>query len=128
MTTRPKSGKHVSLRTGGGEGGGLTSQQMKEIKESFDLFDLTGAGTIDVKEVRLALRALGFEPGKEELKAIQERLCPTGTSCKFEDFNALVVEKTTRRDPKEEIASAFQLFDETGTGRVTVETLRKIAR
>jgi Ca2+-binding EF-hand superfamily protein len=32
------------------------------------LFDADGSGTIDVKELKVAMRALGFEPKKEEIK------------------------------------------------------------
>ena len=32
------------------------------------MFDADGSGTIDVKELKVAMRALGFEPKKEEIK------------------------------------------------------------
>ena len=43
----------------------LTEEQKQEIKEAFDLFDTDGSGTIDAKELKVAMRALGFEPKKE---------------------------------------------------------------
>ncbi len=62
----------------------LTEEQKTEIREAFDLFDADGSGTIDVKELKVrnknqfitiknksfqvAMRALGFEPKKEEIK------------------------------------------------------------
>ena len=45
----------------------LTTEQKQEIREAFDLFDLDGSGTIDVKELKVAMRALGFEPKREEI-------------------------------------------------------------
>ncbi|KAL7697536.1 centrin [Lotmaria passim] len=48
----------------------LTKDQMEEIREAFDLFDTDGSGTIDVRELRIAMRALGFEPRKEELRQL----------------------------------------------------------
>ncbi|CDJ69987.1 hypothetical protein, conserved [Eimeria necatrix] len=47
-----------------------TEKQRADIKEAFDLFDAEGTGTIDAKEVRVALRALGFEPSRDELKRL----------------------------------------------------------
>ena len=44
----------------------LTEEQKQEIKEAFDLFDTDGSGEIDSKELKVAMRALGFEPKKEE--------------------------------------------------------------
>ena len=63
----------------------LTEEQKTEIREAFDLFDADGSGNIDVKElkvnqtlfdfiqttnafIQVAMRALGFEPKKEEIK------------------------------------------------------------
>ena len=46
----------------------LTEEQKQEIKEAFDLFDTEGLGQIDAKELKVAMRALGFEPKKEEVK------------------------------------------------------------
>ena len=51
----------------------LTEEQKQEIKEAFDLFDTDGSGSIDAKELKVAMRALGFEPKKEEIqKMIQD--------------------------------------------------------
>ena len=47
---------------------GLTEDEIEEIKEAFDLFDTSGSGTIESKELKVALRALGFEPTKDEIK------------------------------------------------------------
>ena len=48
--------------------GELTEEQKQEIREAFDLFDTDGSGTIDAKELKVAMRALGFEPKKEEIQ------------------------------------------------------------
>nr|POE68090.1 caltractin [Quercus suber] len=40
---------------------GLTQQKRQEIKEAFELFDTDGSGTVDAKELNVAMRALGFE-------------------------------------------------------------------
>ena len=49
----------------------LTEEQKQEIREAFDLFDTDGSGTIDAKELKVAMRALGFEPKKEEIKKVR---------------------------------------------------------
>ena len=48
----------------------LSEKQKKDIKEAFDLFDSDGSGVIDIKELKVALRALGFEPKKDEIKKL----------------------------------------------------------
>lgn len=51
----------------GGAGGGgrgkqtLDEESMEEIKEAFSLFDTEGKGAIDIRELKAAFRALGFQ-------------------------------------------------------------------
>ena len=45
----------------------MALEQKQEIfKEAFDLFVTDGSGSIDAKELKVAMRALGFEPKKED--------------------------------------------------------------
>lgn len=45
----------------------LNETQKNEIKKAFDFFDITGSGTIEAKNLKVVLRALGFDPSKEEI-------------------------------------------------------------
>ena len=45
----------------------LTDAQKEEVTEAFKLMDSGGTGNIEVNELKVALRALGFEPQKEEI-------------------------------------------------------------
>ena len=46
----------------------LTEEQKLELQEAFNMFDTDGSGKIQANELRVALRALGFEPSKDELR------------------------------------------------------------
>mmetsp|Transcript_17969 Transcript_17969/g.20740 ORF Transcript_17969/g.20740 Transcript_17969/m.20740 type:complete len:89 (-) Transcript_17969:162-428(-) len=48
----------------------LTESQKAEIKEAFDLFDTSGSGIIEAKELKVALQALGFEPDRSEIEKL----------------------------------------------------------
>ena len=52
----------------------LNEEQRAEIKEAFDLFDTNGSGIIDLQDLKVALRALGFEPAKSEIKTLINEL------------------------------------------------------
>jgi len=51
----------------------LTHDQVEEIREAFKLFDTDDSGHIDADELKVAMRAMGFEPKRDEVrKMIQE--------------------------------------------------------
>ncbi|KAI8114414.1 hypothetical protein M9434_002538 [Picochlorum sp. BPE23] len=108
---------------------GLTEEQRQEIREAFDLFDTDGSGSIDAKELKVAMRALGFEPMKEEVKKMISDVDTDGSgTIGFDDFMALMTAKMAERDPREEIMKAFRLFDDDETGKITFKNLKRVAK
>jgi len=112
----------------------LTDQQKAEVKEAFDLFDTDGSGVIEAKELKVALRALGFEPQKDEIKRLINEVDRSGGkerdvtgTIDFKEFLEIMTLKMSEKDNKEEIQKAFELFDMDGTGSITFESLRQIA-
>ena len=95
----------------------LTEEQKQEIREAFDLFDTDGSGSIDAKELKVAMRALGFEPKKEEIKKMIADIDTDGSgTIDFNEFLEMMTAKMSERDPMEEIIKAFRLFDDDETG------------
>jgi hypothetical protein len=43
----------------------IDADQLEELREAFNLFDIDGDGHIDAKELKAAMRALGFENTKK---------------------------------------------------------------
>ncbi|XP_030595277.1 caltractin [Archocentrus centrarchus] len=107
----------------------LTEEQKQEIKEAFDLFDTDGTGTIDVKELKVAMRALGFEPKKEEIKKMIADIDKEGSgTIDFGDFLSIMTLKMSEKDSKEEILKAFRLFDDDCTGKISFKNLKRVAK
>ncbi|XP_029298245.1 caltractin [Cottoperca gobio] len=107
----------------------LTEEQKQEIKEAFDLFDTDGTGTIDVKELKVAMRALGFEPKKEDIKKMIADIDKEGSgTIDFSDFLSIMTVKMSEKDCKEEILKAFRLFDDDGTGKISFKNLKRVAK
>ncbi|KAF5835223.1 hypothetical protein DUNSADRAFT_7712 [Dunaliella salina] len=112
-----------------GRVGGLTEEQKQEIREAFDLFDTDGSGTIDAKELKVAMRALGFEPKKEEIKKMIADIDKDGSgTIDFEEFLQMMTSKMGERDSREEIIKAFKLFDDDNTGFITLKNLKRVAK
>uniref|UniRef100_UPI0037E826BD uncharacterized protein cetn4 n=1 Tax=Semicossyphus pulcher TaxID=241346 RepID=UPI0037E826BD len=107
----------------------LTEEQKQEIKEAFDLFDTDGTGTIDVKELKVAMRALGFEPKKEEIKKMIADIDKEGSgTIDFGAFLSMMTLKMGEKDSKEEILKAFRLFDDDCTGKISFKNLKRVAK
>ena len=106
----------------------LSDEQRQEIKEAFDLFDTEGRNEIDIKELKVAMRALGFEPKKEEVNRLIKEIDRDNRGViKFEDFNEIMSQKVAERDPVEEMKKAFMLLCEDNQERITLKSLKKTA-
>merc|ERR1711924_125552 len=80
--------------------GGLTEEQIEEIREAFNLFDADNSGAIDVRELKAAMRALGFEVKKEELKKMISDIDNDGNgSIEFQEFLEMMTGRWARRTP-----------------------------
>lgn len=67
------------------------------------------------------MRALGFEPKKEEIKKMVQEIDKDGSgTLSFDDFLALMAAKMADKDSKEEILKAFRLFDDDDTGTYSI--------
>jgi len=107
----------------------LTEEQKQEIREAFDLFDTDGSGTIDAKELKVAMRALGFEPKKEEIKKMISDIDKDGSgTIDFSEFLEMMTAKMSERDSREEILKAFRLFDDDETGKISFRNLKRVAK
>lgn len=52
----------------------LNLEQKRDLKEAFDILDSDGKGLIDVRDLKVAFRALGYEPKMDEIKSIVSNL------------------------------------------------------
>ncbi|KAI7503740.1 hypothetical protein KC367_g1565 [Hortaea werneckii] len=132
----------------------LSEEQREEVNEAFSLFDLDRDAHIDYHELRVALKALGFDLPKSEILSIlqthgipasslsasskapaslaqQQAPAFTGPSrllLSHQAFQLVAAQRILSRDPREEILRAFELFDSEGKGRIDLQDLRRVAR
>ncbi|XP_023605010.1 centrin-2-like, partial [Myotis lucifugus] len=85
----------------------LSPQQIQELRQAFDPFDTDATGTTDVKELKVVMRAMGFEPKKEEIMKMISEIDP--------------------EDSKEDILKAFKLFDDDETGTISFDNLKRVS-
>jgi centrin-3 len=99
------------------------------LREAFDLFDADKTGTIDLHELKVLMRALGFEVKKAEVIKLVHDVDPNNVgTVDYEHFLEIMSDKYSERDPEEEIHKAFQLFDDDNTKRISLKNMRRVAR
>ena len=75
------------------------------------------------------MRALGFEPKKEEIKKMISDIDKDGNgNIDFNEFLEMMTAKMSERDSREEILKAFRLFDDDETGKITLKNLKRVAK
>ena len=131
----------------------LTDLEKQEIQEAFKLFDTDNDEKIDYHELKVALRALGFDVKKTDLQKVMADYDVDNTGkITVEDFNEICESKRIflaklkfrlkiywlcvfiaknmilERDPQEDLRKAFKLFAEDSTEKINFRNLRKIAK
>ncbi|GFO46769.1 centrin-3 [Plakobranchus ocellatus] len=107
----------------------LAEEQKQEIREAFDLFDTDKDRAIDYHELKVAMRALGFDVKKADVLKILRDYDREGISkISFDNFNEVMTDMMLDRDPQEEILKAFKLFDDDTSGKISLRNLRRVAR
>lgn len=75
------------------------------------------------------MRALGFEPKKEEIRKMIAELDKDGSgTVDFPEFLEMMTTKMGERDSREEILKAFRLFDDDETGKISFKNLKRVAK
>lgn len=106
----------------------LTAQKRKEIKEAFDLFDTDGSGTIDARELNVAMRALGFEMTPEQIRQMIAEVDKDGSgTIDLDEFVHMMTDKIGERDARDELTKAFRIIDQDGNGKISDVDIQRLA-
>merc|ERR1711998_15279 len=117
--TMPYAGKKKAARVKA-----LSEEQVEDVREAFELFDIDHSGAIDVRELKAANRALGMDVSAEELKKMVGDVDKDGNgTIEFAEFLSMMTAKMARTASEEEIAKCFKLFDHDATGMITLKNL-----
>merc|ERR1712216_504620 len=108
--------------------GQLTEEQLDEIREAFSLFDADASGMFDIRELKAAMRALGFEVKNEELKKMVADIDGDGNgTIEFGEFLGMMTGKMGEKDSREDIEKVFKLFDDDNSSKISFKNLARVA-
>lgn len=130
MNKTNQKSKQVSKKV---ERPGLSSDEIDEIKQAFDLFDSNQQGTIDPKELKSAMQSLGFDTKNPTIfQLISDMDTPENAKnggVTFEQFIGYINDKLGDKESREGIKRIFELFiDDPKQDTITLNSLKRIAR
>ena len=106
----------------------LDDELLAEVKEAFTIFDTEHSGSIDARELKAAMRALGFDVKKQEIKKIMQDIDKSvNEKINYNEFLSIMTPRMSEKDTRDEILKIFRLFDEDSTGKVSFRNLKKVA-
>ena len=106
----------------------IDNDLMEELKEAFTLFDTNHSGSIDARELKAAMRALGHEVTKPMCREMfREVDKDPETALNFDDFCKIMAPRLKKADERDEVMKVFQLFDSDNQGFIRITELKKMA-
>ena len=123
----------------------LSSYNIGELKEVFDAFNADGTGYLFPKEVKYAIRALGFETNKDSVTNMLEDL-PEFSDVEntlrlkqldqrsdewhvnWEGWQKMMRTRMVTRNPQTEIMKAFHIFNSDQSGKLTFRNLKEVCK
>ena len=106
----------------------LSDEQRGEILMAFQLFDKDKSNTIDLQELKEAMKALGIFMSKQETNEMLERVDKDGSGCLEQDeFIALMSEIIYHRNQELEMHKVFRYYDNDDDGSISHENIWQAA-
>ena len=106
----------------------FNEHQISLFREIFSEFDKDGDGTLDTKYVGTIMRSLGQSPTESELRDIIVEVDADNSG--YMDFSEFLTVMANHikdeTDTKDDICTAFKVFDDTGKGTISVSDMRSV--
>lgn len=107
----------------------LPLEEVKDIKQAFDIFDSDGSGSIDPQELKQAFIDLGFAGQNKFVYQILAELDEDQSGgIMFEEFVKLATAKLSDKDSRAEINKVFASFDVHKVGKISCLQLKRVAQ
>ena len=129
MSNRRQVSNKSEFRAKDYEGKGLSEDEISEIKEAFDLFDVDKSGSIDKSELRNALQNLGIDNKNHTLNAMMKDLDKDNSgNVTLDEFLNMMTAKMSDKDTREDLEKVFRLFiGDDNSDKISFKHLRRVA-
>ncbi|KAG2492447.1 hypothetical protein HYH03_009389 [Edaphochlamys debaryana] len=107
----------------------LQKDESEGVLFAFETLDAERTGFVSRRQLKVALRALGFNVKKADVADLLARHGEEETEqLDFQTFRKVVADLLSQRTLQDEHRRAFQLFDITGQGAIDLPTLKRVVR
>jgi len=128
MSKRPGTTKNV-FQAKDYERPGLSVDEIEEIKEAFDIFDVNKDGHISVSELVKAMETLGFNSKNEAIyKMISEMDEDGNGTIDFAEFLDMMTARISDQNTKQDLERVYKLFDLERNGDIRLADLKRVAK
>merc|ERR1711953_769158 len=105
----------------------LSEEQIAELKQAFNEFDVDGGGTINTTELGYAMRAMGMNPTEQELLDLINEYDTDGSGMiEFPEFCNMMSDKMNAVNDEDMIRMAFRVLDKYGTGTISSKSFKHL--
>ena len=122
----------------------FTKEQNRDLQTAFEIFDKDGTGNIDIKYLKVILRALGFEPQEDEIKRLLSTINRSDdeennkkgfntNTIDFEEFKKIMSNKLRESEEIEQLKVGFHSFTDKTLQKageqdyITLKSLKEVA-
>lgn len=106
----------------------LSPEDYDELKQTFEVFDEDGSGTIDPPEINKVLEELGVDRRSPYVLRIINGLKEKSKPIGFDEFVDIAASQIGEVKTKDGLKRVFKLFDEDENGVIDFEEFKKIAK
>jgi len=105
----------------------MSEEQVAELKQAFNEFDVDGGGTINTTELGYAMRAMGMNPTEQELLDLINEYDTDGSGMiEFPEFCNMMSDKMNTVNDADMIRMAFRVLDKYGTGTISSKNFKHL--
>lgn len=107
---------------------GLMQDEIEEMKDVFDLFDVDGSHRINARDLRTCIQALNLRRNQAVHRILTDLERRGTQTVDFGVFLDLMTARVGERDSRDDVSKVFRLFDDDRTGAITAKNLQNVAR
>ncbi|GIY37291.1 uncharacterized protein CDAR_261481 [Caerostris darwini] len=105
----------------------LTEQMVIDFQKAYTILDFEGNGTLNERDIKVTLRALGIEPNSKSVKKLIEKVTKKTDKISRENFEKIMLFVINDIDSDDQMEQSFQIFNTEDSETISINRLKEIA-